>query len=114
MSQAPPILVRPAEPTIEHGLAFANYLDTAAEGFMRLLLGRRMPELVAEAYTHPRNEYSFENVLAAERDGRIVGMAAGFGAEEQRAFSTAFGYWICRMSSPDQPPAARSRSTALT
>lgn len=78
---------RPAEPTIEDGLVFARYLDMAAEGFMRLLLGRRAPGLVAQAFTRPDNEYSFENVIFAEEEERIFGMAAGFSAEQRRGFT---------------------------
>ena len=81
------ILLRGAEPTIEEGLVFARYLDTAAEGFMRVLFGRRACGILAEAYTRPDNEYSFQNVVFAEDGARIVGMAAAFSAEQRRGFS---------------------------
>lgn len=81
-----PITIRPGQPTVEEGLVCAKYLDTAAEGFFGILLGRRAPEIVAHAYTQPGNEYSFENVLFATREDRIVGMALGFTAEERRGF----------------------------
>jgi ribosomal protein S18 acetylase RimI-like enzyme len=82
-----PIVLRAAEPTFEEGLAFARYLDEAAEGFMRFMLGRRAPHIVAGAYLHPDNDCSFENVAFAEHDRSIVGMVAGFTAAEHRRFS---------------------------
>ena len=66
---------------------FARYLDTAAEGFFRFMLGRRVADIVAEAFTLPDNDYSFQNVTFAEQDGAIVGMASGFSAEQRRGFS---------------------------
>lgn len=65
--------IRPASPTFDDGLACARYLDVAAEGFFRILLGRRASELIAQAYTQPNNEYSYENVLFAAREwGQIL------------------------------------------
>ena len=81
------IVLRAAEPTLEEGLVFARYLDQAAEGFMRFLLGRRSSEILAEAYTRPDNDYSFQNVTFAETGGSIVGMACGFTAAERGRFS---------------------------
>ena len=83
----PTLEVRAAESTPEEGRLFAGYLDQAAEGFMRFLLGRRAVEIVAEAYTQAKNEYSFENVIVAEQDGRPVGMASGFTGKRRRGFS---------------------------
>jgi len=82
-----PISLRGAAPTIDEGLTFVRYLDEAAEVFFRILLGRRAPEVIAEAYVQPSNEYSYENVLFAERGERTVGMALGFTAEQRRRFS---------------------------
>ena len=81
------IILRVAEPTFEEGLVFARYLDEAAEGFMRFMLGRRAPRILAEAYTRPDNDYSFQNVVFAEDGGGIVGMASGFTAVEHGRFS---------------------------
>jgi len=80
------ITLRPGLPTIEEGLACARLLDTAAEGFFGILLGRRARRILAHAYLRTGNEYSHENVLFAERGGRVVGMALGFTAEERRSF----------------------------
>lgn len=82
-----PIILRAGAPTFEEGLAFARFLDEAAEGFMRFMLGRRAPRILAEAYTQPDNDYSFQNVVFAEDGGSIVGMASGFTAAEHGRFS---------------------------
>lgn len=81
------VVLRAAEPTVDEGLVYARYLDEAAEGFMRFMLGRRAPRILAEAYTQPDNEYSFQNAVFAEHEGCIVGMAAGFTAVERHRFS---------------------------
>ena len=81
------IVLRGAEPTIEEGLVFARYLDEAAEGFMHFMLGRRAPRILAQAYTRPDNDYSFQNVVFAEGGATIVGMASGFTAVEHSRFS---------------------------
>ena len=80
------IALRPANPTFEEGLVCARFLDTAAEGFFRILLGRRMAEILAQAYTKPSNEHSYKNVVFAVREERIVGMALGFTAEQRHGF----------------------------
>lgn len=81
------VVLRAAEPTVDEGLVFGRYLDEAAEGFMRFMLGRHAPQVIAEAYTQPDNDYSFQNVVFAEYEGSIVGMAAGFTAKDHRRFS---------------------------
>lgn len=83
----PPITLRAAKPTFEEGLVFAHYLDQAAEGFFRFMLGQRMADIVAAAYTEPDNNYSYENVVFAQHDNAIVGMACGFTADQRRGFS---------------------------
>ena len=81
------IVLRAAKPTFDEGLEFARYLDEAAEGFFRFMLGSRAVQVVAEAYTQSDNNYSFQNVIIAEHDQLIVGMALGFTAEQRRRFS---------------------------
>ena len=80
-------VLRAAKPTFDEGLVFARYLDEAAEGFFRLMLGRRAAYIIAKAYTQPDNDYSFQNVIFAEHNKIIVGMALGFTAEQRRRFS---------------------------
>jgi ribosomal protein S18 acetylase RimI-like enzyme len=97
------LILRAAKPTFEEGLVFARYLDQAAEGFFRILLGRRVADIVATAYIQPNNDYSHENVTFVERDEVIVGMAAGYTAEQHRGFlehplKLAAGYRALRMA----------------
>jgi ribosomal protein S18 acetylase RimI-like enzyme len=81
------IILRAAKPTIDEGFVFARYLDEVAGGFFRFMLGPRVADIIATAYTHPNNDYSYENVTFAEYDEVIVGMASGFTAEQHRRFS---------------------------
>jgi ribosomal protein S18 acetylase RimI-like enzyme len=81
------LVLRAAKPTFDEGLACARYLDEAAEGFYKFMLGVRAADLLATAYVQPNNSYSFENVTFAERDRRIVGMALGFTATQRLHFS---------------------------
>lgn len=78
------IVLRPAKPTFDEGLVFARYLDQAAEGFFRFMLGREVAHIVATVYARPNHDLSFQNVTFAERDGVIVGMVSGFTAEQHR------------------------------
>ena len=81
------IILRAAKPTIDEGFVFARYLEEVAEGFFRFMLGPRVTDIIATAYTHPNHDYSYENVTFAEYDKVIVGMASGFTAEQHRRFS---------------------------
>jgi hypothetical protein len=47
--------VRAAKPTLDEGRVFARYLDEAAEGFFRLMLGRNVADIIATAYTQTEN-----------------------------------------------------------
>jgi ribosomal protein S18 acetylase RimI-like enzyme len=96
------IVIRAAKPTLDEGLACGRYLDEAAEGFFRFMLGREAARIIANAYIQPNHSYSFQNVTFAEYDKRIVGMALGFTAEQHRRFSDqplkeAAGYRALRM-----------------
>ena len=82
-----PIILRAAKPTFEEGLVFARYLNDVAEGFIQLMYGRRFADIIATAYCHPDHDYSFQNVVFAERDVHIVGMALGYTAEQHRRSS---------------------------
>jgi ribosomal protein S18 acetylase RimI-like enzyme len=61
---------------------FAQYLDVAADGAFRLMLGRKAEQIIAEAYTQPGHDLSHAHVTFAERDGSVVGMSSGYTAEE--------------------------------
>ncbi len=97
------IVLRPANPKTNEGLVCGQYLDEVAEGFFRLMLGNRFAEIIAQAYLQPNHNYSFENVIFAECDERIVGMALGFTAEQHQNFSAqplkeAAGIRVLRMT----------------
>ena len=79
--------LRAADPTFEEGLAFARYLDEAAEGFFRFMLGRRAEHIIATAFAQPDHDLSYQNVTFAVRDNAIVGMVSGYTAEQHRRYS---------------------------
>jgi len=81
------VVLRPATPTEDDGLAFAHYLDVAAEGFFRLMLGPRVASILATAFALPDHDLSYQHVTFAERDGSTVGMVSGYTAEQHRRSS---------------------------
>jgi ribosomal protein S18 acetylase RimI-like enzyme len=81
------VTLRAAKPTFDEGLAFARYLDEAAEGFFRFMLGRRAGRIIATAFAQPDHDLSYQNVTFAERDNVIVGMVSGYTAEQHRRSS---------------------------
>ena len=96
------IILRAAQPTFDEGLEFARYLDEAGEGFFRFMLGRRVGDIIATAYTQPDHNFSYQNATFAEHDKVIVGMVSGCTAEQHRRSSDqplklASGYRALRM-----------------
>lgn len=83
----PFIAIRPGNPTYDEGLSCGHYLNEAAEGFFRFMLGCQFTQIIAKAYTQPNHSYSFQNVSFAQKDSSIVGMALGFTSEQYRRFS---------------------------
>ena len=81
------IALRAAEPTFDEGRVFARYLDEAAEGFFRFMLGRRAVDIIATAFTQPDHDLSYQNVTFAECDKVIVGMVSGYTAKQHRRSS---------------------------
>jgi ribosomal protein S18 acetylase RimI-like enzyme len=81
------VTLRAANPTFEEGLAFARYLDEAAEGFFRLMLGRRAGHIIATAFAQPDHDLSYQYVTFSECDNVIVGMWSGYTAEQHRRSS---------------------------
>ncbi len=95
--------VRPARPTIEEGLLYARYLNEAAEGAFRVLLGKGYDRVIAEAYLSPGHDLSYETAVFAERSGRIAGMASGYTSQQHEQSSDeplrrAAGFRIARMA----------------
>jgi len=78
------IVLKTANPTFDEGLTFARYVDQAAEGFFRFMLGRRAGHIIATAFAQPDHNLSYQNVTFAERDNVIVGMFSGHTAEQHR------------------------------
>lgn len=76
------VIVRAAKATIDEGVLFAQYLDEAAEGLFRLMLGKRFAEVIATAYVQPDHDLSFQRVAFADHDGTIVGAVSGYTAEQ--------------------------------
>ncbi len=62
----PSIKFRTANPTFDEGQVFARYLDQAAEGFFRFMLGRRSVDIIATAFTQPGHDLSYQNVTFAD------------------------------------------------
>jgi len=92
---------RAANPTLDDGLAFARYLDEAAEGFFHFMLGPRAGHIIAAAFVRPDHDLSYQNVTFAERDNVTVAMVSGYTAEQHRRSSRqplkqAAGRWNLR------------------
>ncbi len=81
------IVLKAANPTFDEGLACAHYLDEAAEGFFRLMLGRRAGHIIATAFLEPDHDLSYQYATFAERDDIIVGMVLAYTAEQHRRSS---------------------------
>ena len=97
------IVVRPAKPTIEDGLAYAKYLDQAADGFIKFMLGPKFADVIADTFATPAHDFSFENVLVAEKDSVILGTVAGYTAQQHldcsdEVLRKARGFSALRMS----------------
>ena len=83
----PLIKFRTANPIFDEGRVYARYLDQAAEGFFRFMLGRCSVDIIATAFTQPGHDLSYQNVTFAEREKIIVGMVSGYTAEKHRRSS---------------------------
>lgn len=81
------ITLRAGQAVLEDGRACGRYLDEAAHGFFRLMIGKEAEDILSRAYMQPNNTYSFQNVTFAEREGRTAGMVLAFTAEQHREFS---------------------------
>ena len=77
------INLRDARPLYEEGVVFARYLDEIAP-FYRVMLGRRVVEIIGRAFTQPGHDLSYQNTIFAERGGAIVGMISGYATERHR------------------------------
>lgn len=71
-----------AEPTHEHGHAFAGYMEAAAGGAFTLMLGSSYADVLADAYQEPGHDLSYERVTFATDAGSIVGMVSALSGEQ--------------------------------
>lgn len=76
------IVIRPAHATFEEGSVYAKLLDQAADGFIRVMLGAKFANVIADAFVTPAHDFSFSNVIVAERNGMIIGSVAGYTAQQ--------------------------------
>lgn len=83
------VTIRPAVATTDEGLLFARYLNVAADGAFRALLGRQHDRVIAEAYLSPGHDLSYETAVFAERSGHIAGMASGYTSRQHELSSDA-------------------------
>ena len=83
----PSTTLRSANPTFDEGQLFANYLDQAAEGFFRFMLGRRAVDIIATVFTQPDHDLSYQHVTFVEQNAVIVGMVSGYTAEQHHLSS---------------------------
>lgn len=81
------IKLRPAKPEFEEGKKFAHYLDQAAEGFFRFMLGPESDDIIATSFIDSGHSLSHENVVFVEVDTKIIGMSSTFTDKQQRTFS---------------------------
>ena len=97
------VTVRRAVATVDEGRLFARYLNVAADGAFRWMLGRDYDRVIGEAYVSPGHDLSYETVVFAERSGRIVGMASGYTYQQHEQSSDeplrrAAGFQMLRMA----------------
>jgi ribosomal protein S18 acetylase RimI-like enzyme len=96
------LILRPARPEFEEGIVFAQYLDAAADGLFRLMIGKAVDRVVATAFLEPGNDLSYEHVVFAEEDTTIIGMVSSYSSQEHRqstedALIQAAGWRAVRM-----------------
>lgn len=82
-----PVTLRAARPTTNDGLEYALYLNEAAEGFFRFMLGSRAASIIATAFALPDHDLSYQHATFAVREETIVGMVAGYTVEQHRRSS---------------------------
>lgn len=97
------ITLRAARPDLEDGRAFARYLDVAAEGFFRFLVGRDVERVLARAFCEKGHDLSYEHVLFAEQQDATVGMLSAFtaarhGQASSAPFRKAAGWRVVRLA----------------
>jgi len=80
------IKIRKAMPTIEEGRIYAGFLDVAAEGFFKGILGENAYEYIAQAFLSEDSSYSYKTASFVESDSQIVGMVSGYSTSDKEGF----------------------------
>ena len=81
------IQLRPAQPNYNEGIVFARYMDQAADGLFRFMLGQHAATIIASAFHEPEHSLSYEYVTFAELGGELVGMSSAYTGSQLRRFS---------------------------
>lgn len=97
------VTVRSAGATIDDGLLFARYLNVAADGAFRALLGKDYRQVIGQAYLSPGHDLSHENAAFAELSGNVIGMASGYTSSQHQQSTDeplrqAAGFRMLRMA----------------
>ena len=79
--------LRPAQPNYNEGIVFARYMDQAADGLFRFMLGQQAETIIASAFHEPEHSLSYEYVTLAELGGEVVGMSSAYTGSQLRRFS---------------------------
>jgi ribosomal protein S18 acetylase RimI-like enzyme len=80
------VTIRPAKATVDEGMKFAVYMNSASGGGFKKMFGKRFEEIISKAFLEPNHDLSYETALFAEANGVVVGMVSGYTAEQYRAF----------------------------
>jgi ribosomal protein S18 acetylase RimI-like enzyme len=95
------VTLKEAQPSLAEGRLFADYLNTAAEGFFSFMLGKNYRAILADAYLQPNHDLSYQHVTFAVLGDDIVGMVSCFTAQAHKTSSPkvladAAGIWNLR------------------
>lgn len=85
--KAQPVKVRKGELTDLDAAAYAKYLNQAADGAFKVLLGRRYSRIIASTYRKPNNSMSHVYSTFATIDGETVGMLHSYSDTDAVGFS---------------------------
>lgn len=81
------VVLRPARPDDTDAANCARWLDQAAEGMFRTLLGPGSERVVAEAFRERGHDLSYEHITIAEVGGRSAGMLSAYSGTDHESAS---------------------------
>lgn len=99
--EAPPLTLRPAHPG--DALQAAPLIHAAGPILFNLMFGpnpAHVQRFLAALFKLPRNPFSYENALVAERDGAIVGLAISAEAAYRRSIGRRMFWLAPRLRGP--------------